>query len=111
MAAPVSIRSIALAGAGAQAAGQPTYPDLKGQWIRSGSGSFDPTKPSGLGQQAPLTPEYRAILEASLAAQAAGGQGNDPMSRCIPPGMPRMMIGYGLGMEILVTEGTTYILF
>src|ERR1700722_2289078 len=84
MIAPLSIRSAALAavcllGASVQAAGQGAYPDWKGQWIRSGSGSFDPGKPAGLGQQAPLTAEYRAILEASVAAQAAGGQGNDPM--------------------------------
>ena len=113
-----SIRMVALAlaalctaGPGARAAEQPVHPDWKGQWIRTGSGNFDPGKPGGLGQLAPLTPEYRAILEASLAAQAAGGQGNDPMARCIPPGMPRMMIGYGLGMEILITADTTHILF
>jgi hypothetical protein len=112
-----SLRMVTLAavlcttGADARAAEQPSYPDWKGQWIRTGSGNFDPGKPGGLGQQAPLTPEYRAILEASVAAQAAGGQGNDPMARCIPPGMPRMMIGYGLGMEILVTADTTLILF
>jgi hypothetical protein len=86
-------------------------PDWKGQWIRTGSGSFDPTKPAGLRQGAPLTAEYQAILKASLAAQAAGGQGNDPMARCIPPGMPRMMINYGLGMEFVLTPDTTYLLF
>jgi hypothetical protein len=103
--------AVCTAGTGTQAAGELTYPDWKGQWIRSGSGNFDPGKPAGRGQQAPLTDEYRAIMEASLAAQAAGGQGNDPMARCIPPGMPRMMIGYGLGMEILITADTTHILF
>ncbi len=86
-------------------------PDWSGQWIRTGSGSFDPSKPAGLRQGAPLTPEYQAILEASVAAQAAGGQGNDPMARCIPPGMPRMMINYGLGMEFVLTSETTYLLF
>jgi hypothetical protein len=117
MIAPFLIRNVALAAAlcaaltGAQTAGEPSYPDWNGQWIRSGSGSFDPRKPAGLGQQAPLTAEYLAILQASIAAQAAGGQGNDPMARCIPPGMPRMMIGYGLGMEIVITADTTYILF
>ena len=86
-------------------------PDWSGQWIRTGAGTFDPTKPPGLRQGAPLTPQYQAILEASVAAQAAGGQGNDPMARCIPPGMPRMMINYGLGMEFLLTPDTTYLLF
>ena len=55
----------------------------------AGSGEFDPSKPRGLGQQAPLTPEYQKILEASVADQAHGGQGNDPGHRCNIHGMPR----------------------
>jgi hypothetical protein len=102
---------IALMPAPARAQEASRLPDWKGQWIRTGSGNFDPTKPPGLRQGAPLTPAYQAILEASIAAQAAGGQGNDPMARCIPPGMPRMMINYGLGMEFLLTPDTTYLLF
>jgi hypothetical protein len=86
-------------------------PDWKGQWIRTGSGSFDPGKLPGLRQGAPLTPEYQALLQETAAAQANGGQGNDPMARCIPPGMPRMMINYGLGMEFVITAGTTYLMF
>ena len=51
------------------------YPDWKGQWNRqrvpgvAGQPSFDPNKPWGKGQEAPLTPEYQAVLEANLAAQ------------------------------------------
>jgi hypothetical protein len=86
-------------------------PDWSGQWIRTGSGSFDPSKPPGLRQAAPLIPEYQAMLEATARAQANGGQGNDPMARCIPPGMPRMMINYGLGMEFVITPAATYLLF
>jgi hypothetical protein len=85
------------------------YPSWTGYWMRIGAGSFDPTKPPGRGQQAPLTAEYQAILEASLADQAAGGQGNNPMGRCIPPGLPRTMINYE-GMEIIILPGTTYVL-
>jgi hypothetical protein len=96
----------------ALAAAQPIepgkYPDWKGKWIRTSAGTFDPDKPPGLGQRAPLTDEYQKILEASLADQARGGQGNNPMAACIPPGMPRMMIGYGGGMEIVVTPDITY---
>jgi hypothetical protein len=92
----------------AQARDDARYPDLKGEWMRLGSGSFDPGKPAGLGQKAPLTAEYQAVLEASLAEQAAGGQGNNPMGECIPPGMPRTMIDYE-GMELVVTPETTYI--
>jgi len=69
------------------------YPDWSGQWRRTrGVGVvWDETKPPGLGQQAPLTPEYQAILEASLADQAAGGQGGDSRVTCISNGMPRLM--------------------
>ena len=54
------------------------YPDLKGQWNRlvvrglPGQPSFDQTRPWGFGQQAPLTPEYKAILGESIADQATG---------------------------------------
>jgi hypothetical protein len=62
--------------AGTAAAQQPfdqsKYPDIAGQWQRVGPlGVFDSTKPSGRGQQAPLTPEYQAIFEANLADVAA----------------------------------------
>ena len=88
------------------------YPDFQGQWARpAGIGiQWDQTKPIGRGQQPPLTPEYQAIWEASIADQAAGGQGNDPLSRCVPVGMPRVMSAV-FPMEIVITPNTTYILF
>jgi hypothetical protein len=101
--------TLILAGTNARAYDETKYPDMKGQWIRIGAGSFDPKKPTGLGQQAPLTPEYQKILEASVASIAAGGQGNNPMGACIPPGMPRTMINYE-GMEIVLTPDITYLL-
>ena len=67
---------------GALAFDDSQYPNLKGRWDRvvvpglAGQPSFDQTKPWGFGQQAPLTPEYKAVLEASLADQEHGGQGN-----------------------------------
>src|SRR6202521_2506463 len=98
---------------GAQAFDDARYPDLKGQWVRAegarGVGRFDPTKPPGRLQEAPLTAEYQAIYEANLADQALGGQGIDPTYRCISPGMPRVMHVYS-PMEIVVTPDTTYIL-
>jgi hypothetical protein len=104
--------TVGLALSAAWAADAPRYPDLKGRWLRTGAANFDPGKPPGLGQQAPLIPEYQAILAKSVADQKAGGQGNNPMARCLPPGMPRMMLVYGLGMEIVVADAdTTYILF
>src|SRR5580704_6016551 len=87
------------------------YPDLSGQWIRGypGGARFDPAKPVGPRQEAPLTPEYQSIYQADLAEQAAGGQGIDPTYRCLSPGMPRIMHVYS-PMEIVVTLKTTYIL-
>ena len=100
----------------AQAFDDTAYPDFAGLWrpvwARSGNSqpSFDPTKPWGLGQQAPLTAEYRAIHEASLADQANGGQGNWPSgARCMPPGMPASMTVYG-EMEIVILPEVTHIL-
>jgi hypothetical protein len=107
----VALLALALLPIAGRAQDAARLPDWSGQWIRTGSGSFDPSKPPGLRQGAPLTPEYQALLEETAAAQANGGQGNDPMARCIPPGMPRMMINYGLGMEFVVTADTTYLMF
>jgi hypothetical protein len=73
-----------------------------------GPGAFDPTKPWGPGQQAPLTPEYQKVLEDSMADQARGGLGNYPTARCLPGGMPRMMT-FGT-QEYVITPETTYIL-
>jgi hypothetical protein len=77
MICPRSIAAVALATicltAAAWAHDETKYPDWSGQWLRAGGIQWDPTKPSGRGQQAPLTPEYQAIFEASLADQAAAG--------------------------------------
>ena len=116
-----SIGSIALAAAlcatvgSALAFDETKYPDWRGQWsaIRtydySPNPSWDPNKAGGLAQEAPLTPEYQARLDASLADQRAGGAGLDRDHLCIPAGMPRMMNVYGT-MEILVMADTTYML-
>ena len=91
------------------------YPDWKGQWSRAPTGvagqpqpPFDPSKPWGLGQEAPLTPEYQAIYEANLKDQAAGGSGTNGAS-CRSHGMPMMMNVLG-PMEIVVLPEITYIL-
>ena len=106
----VAALAVMLSAAAAPALDQSKYPDWKGSWNRKGPGVFDPTKGFGLKQKPPLTPDYQAIFEWSVADQAAGGQGNNPMAGCNPPAMPRMMIIYGLGMEIVITPETTYML-
>src|SRR6266853_1952407 len=66
------------------------YPDCSGQWRRPpGVGvQWDPSKPLGPAQRAPLTPEFQKVFEASLADQKAGGQGGDPTYTCIATGLP-----------------------
>ena len=96
LAAVLSMTAVA-----ASAFDESKYPNLKGQWRRvpvpgvTGQPAYDQTKIQGRSQQAPLTPESQAILEASLADQAAGGQGNDPTYICISPGMPRIRLAAG----------------
>src|SRR5205085_1518466 len=109
-----------LPGANAQ-----TFPDFESQWRNSAvvqadprssrpddrpSNSWDPTKPAGLGQEAPLTPEYQAIFEASLKDQAAGGRGNNYRAACVLDGMPRLM-SLTAPMEILIQPGLTFFIF
>jgi hypothetical protein len=86
--------ALCLAVADARAGDDPLFPAWSGGWtrVRDGKhGNWDPEKPRGLAQEAPLTPEYQARYEANLAAQARGGQGENPGYRCQPHGMPRIM--------------------
>jgi hypothetical protein len=92
------------------------FPNLEGQWDRfivrgvAGTPSFDQTKPEGAGQGAPLTPEYKAIFDASLADQASGGHGGAAdHARCVASGMPFMMIAFR-PLEFVITARTTYII-
>jgi hypothetical protein len=99
----------------ATAQDQAKYPDWKGQWrdmlprgVGGQSVRFDQTKPYGRGQEAPLTPEYQKVHEASMAEQAEGGIGNWPGTTCRPNGMPRMMAV--AEFEYIIQPETTYIL-
>ncbi len=85
------------------------YPAWSGQWRRPDgvSPAWDPTKPPGLGQQAPLTTEYQAIFESILKDRAVGGLTGDPTSQCLPHGLPRMMVAI-YPIEFVVTPNVTY---
>jgi hypothetical protein len=73
------LATLAMVGGNAWALDDARYPDWTGAWARfidpgiAGQPSHDQTKPWGFGQQAPLTPEYKAVLEASIADQTNGG--------------------------------------
>jgi hypothetical protein len=110
-----SIGSIALAlalllsPASAQVSDLKKYPDWSGQW-RGSVFRYDPSKPAGRGQQAPLKEPYRLMHEASMADQAGGGQGLYlDSARCIPMGMPWQMYAF-FAMDFAITSTTTYIL-
>jgi hypothetical protein len=79
------------------------YPDIAGRWGRSEAYQW------ARGEKPPLTPEYQAVYESSIADRATGGHGTDIMYRCFPPGMPRQMHVYA-PMEIVITPKTTYVL-
>jgi len=103
--------ALLLAGTVAQAFDDAKYPNFSGAWERTGGAAprFDTSKPRGLPQKAPLTAEFQKLYEASLADQAAGGQGDHTVFRCLPWGMPAMMNGYG-EIQIVLTPETTYVL-
>lgn len=88
------------------------YPDWSGpmRWIATPGGNrYDPTKPAGRAQQAPLTPEYQARFEADLKDQAEGGQGDNQTYSCLPGGLPREMAG-NQGLEFVVTPKVTHVI-
>jgi len=97
---------------GAVAFDQSKYPDWGGQWKRPRgvATQWDPTKPSGLAQQAPLTAEFQTKLEASIKDQATGGQGGDTHVSCLTNGMPRIMTAT-FPIAFVITPAVTYIHF
>jgi hypothetical protein len=112
LAAIAILAALSLADVGASAQDAMKYPDWSGQRRRAEGGPprYDSTKPPGHGQQAPLTEEYRAIHQASMADQAAGGQGADTTAWCLPMGMPRQMTTI-FPLEFIVSPTITWVLF
>src|SRR5215469_17901238 len=90
--------------ASAQAFDDAKYPDWKGAWDR-----IVPTWIQPGDKPAPLTLEYQAVYDASLAAQARGEPGDAPSTYCLPQGMPMMMTAFD-PMEFVVTPDITYLL-
>ena len=104
-------------GTTAAAGDEAKYPDLRGRWdgvLRTkpglpGQPSFDAGKAWGKGQEAPLTAEYQAVLDANLKSQAEGGAGDWLGADCKGFGMPLIAYGF-VPMEFIVTPETTYVL-
>jgi hypothetical protein len=94
----------------AQAFDESKYPSWRGPWQQLGgsrNSPWDPSKPPGAGQDAPLTGEYQEIYEASRRIEAEGGIEVDPTRRCIPAGFPRVMMAVQ-PLEIVIMPDATY---
>jgi hypothetical protein len=65
--------------------------DFSGIWEHTGSFGWRQDRPLGAAQQPPYTPDYLQNWEQALRDQAASRQMSDPVSACLPPGMPRLM--------------------
>jgi hypothetical protein len=94
---------VSLAGAGAFEDAK--YPDLKGQWVRTGNPNWAPAG----APRPPLTAKYQAIFDANRKEMTQGEPGNVPSWYCLPQGMPMMMNMYD-PMEVVITPEITYIL-
>lgn len=84
--------AILLVGCGASiavCAAATAVPDISGTWQVQGSHHNLRTL---AGTQPPLLPPMRAVYEQHLAARKAGDTGFDPMAKCLPPGVPRLLM-------------------
>jgi hypothetical protein len=106
------LAGLLMTAASAQAFDESKYPDFGGQWKRARGtvNSWDESKRPGLPQNPPLTAEYRKMWEASMADQAAGGQGLDTRVTCVSNGMPRMATILRQ-LDIFIRPEITLILF
>jgi hypothetical protein len=66
-------------------------PDWGSIWLRQGGIGLDPQLKPGQIDRPPLTPEYQALYEASLASLKAGKPVADPTASCAPPNGVRLM--------------------
>jgi hypothetical protein len=93
-----------------------SVPNLSGVWSRVGNATFDPSDPEGLKaadlSKYPMTAWGQAQFKANRPAHGAAqnstyGEGqttgsNDPVNRCLPPGIPRVYVGPQI-MQIVQT--------
>jgi hypothetical protein len=95
--------TLAAAGTAAHTAEQ-NHPDLTGVWAITAP---VPALKTAQGQAPPLKPEARTVYDAHRAAAAKGDYSFDGMTRCLPPGLPRLML-MREPFEILQREKVIY---
>ena len=110
----LALAAVLMATADGARAQDKAYPSWRGEWgvnaprLPGQQLRYDPSKPFGKGQEAPLTAEYQKIYEDNLAELAQGRQGLFLYhASCLPAGMPSMMSAGTF--EFIVTPETTYI--
>jgi hypothetical protein len=81
-----------------------TQPDLTGVW--SIDSRADAVKTVD-GKLPPLLPDAKSVYEQHLAAAARGDRSFDGTTRCLPPGLPRLMLVHR-PFEILQRPKTIY---
>jgi hypothetical protein len=88
-------RASGAAGAAAQRQGPPPKPAQSAP-LSDGSQGRSPNAPS-------LTPEYMAKWQTISKSRIAGSSEYDNTAKCLPPGMPAMMVMF-YGMEVMQTK-------
>jgi hypothetical protein len=84
-------------------------PDWTGIWERVGSITWEPKGKPGVPENPPFTPQYAEKYRRTTEAASQGRPVADPTSRCLPPGMPRIMT-MSYPMEVLMTPGQVTII-
>lgn len=90
--------------------GDASAPNLSGVWVRSDEriGTPGATAGSKEGWQPwppPLKGEFASIWQKRVADAAAGTRTDDPVRKCLFPGMPRYMTGTSTPLLIIQTPG------
>jgi hypothetical protein len=86
-----------------------SLPNWDGIWERVGSITWEPKGRPGVPEKPPFTPEYAEKYRVTGQAARDGHPVADPTSRCLPPGMPRIMT-MSYPMEILMIPGQVTII-
>ncbi|HTV78233.1 MAG TPA: hypothetical protein VMF03_08245 [Steroidobacteraceae bacterium] len=82
-------------------------PDLSGVWLLDGHIGAVKTTDGGA---PPLTPDAQGRYEAHRKAAARGDYSYDGVTRCLPPGLPRLMLMHE-PFEILQRDKIVYFLY
>ena len=92
--------------------GDPGAPDVSGIWVRTGSAAqltASGAQPGSVEGWTPWPPPLKQAFLANwrtrVADNAAGNRTDDPVSACLPPGMPRFITGTNSPLQIIQTPG------